>query len=127
MMTVPSVSSSITPGLNVGGLVRGSQVWPAAKVVEIMRPNRKAPRILNILIGSLLWCVRSASPCPKAQKIYADETDFSGDPATYGDGSRFRNYSGGLLLLGCMQKFSKAARTITLSHSAKIGVVFAPS
>jgi hypothetical protein len=71
-------------------------------VAEMTRLNTTTSRILNSFIGSLLWYVRSASPCPKTQKIYADETDFSGDPATYGDGSRFRKYSGGLLLVGCV-------------------------
>src|SRR5947208_16212228 len=41
-----------------------------------MRPNATTPRILDTFIGSLLWCVRSASPCPQTQKLYADETDF---------------------------------------------------
>jgi hypothetical protein len=71
-----------------------------------MRHNTTTARILNSFIASLLWYVRSVSPCPKTQKIYANETDFSGDPATFGD-SRFRKYSGRLLLVGCVQKFSK--------------------
>jgi hypothetical protein len=51
-------------------------VWTNQGAIYDPHSIRRLPEFLIVSIGSLLWYVRSASPCPKTQKIYADEQIF---------------------------------------------------
>src|SRR5438445_4015202 len=97
----------------------------------MVRHNTTTARILNSFIGSLLWYVRSVSPCPKTQKIYADETDFLAIQLLTAMAVDSGSTQEGCFYSGAGRSFLRSGwaltRKITLSRSARIGVVFSPS